>query len=495
MKQLFIVIILLSGITCSAQKTEFNKSSNGLSKTEFDETSDGLIYSDTIIKQLRFIVDSLQVKFKAADFQKKYLSRAQAKGHFISLQSEKINEARKDIESNISFEAFERKYRNSTIKKDILVVQFRSKTSTGKTFVMFKGVDLTNKMEEMIYFIDSLSICDKPLKGKWIYTYSAQDEYSPESLEAFYLTEEFTQQSLPEHYARMINYSDCMIDTSLQVIYKKAHVSRPYSDSIPLKLKVFLDYVYKLTNRPDPADTVDFQNKYQLWDSLRISRINGIYKNDEKFKSLLDDAVKMALDSGGSTNEFEEYVELFNSKATALELKRNRKVVGYCSRDQEPRIHAFNIAKLAAETFNWGVFIRAHLDILNDRFNRTIDATYSWGWRQTYIGELVALGINVQDLMFGISLSIANPSKYHYSGNVSRHGRALTEATQSKEIETKIVQIISDSQLDDYNRILFYYLFLDYIDNLDSKKERAKNKARLASAVKTLPAYLAKKIN
>ncbi|HZL09521.1 MAG TPA: hypothetical protein VFC65_05955 [Prolixibacteraceae bacterium] len=481
MKQILSVFILLFATTCSEQDTEFAKYSNGL------------IYSDTIINQLRYIVDSLNVKFKVSDSNKTYLSRSQAKGHFLSLKTGKIKEAIKDIESNISFDAFERKYRKSEIKKELLVVQARYYSTDKTAVVRFTGMDLINKMEERIYFTDNLSVYDAPLKGKWIYNYSEQDEYDPECLDAFYLLEEFSQRALPEYYARMIRYSDCLIDTLAQENNGKTYVSDPYRDNTPPKVSEFLDYVWKLTNKPDPDDTVDFDIKYQLWDSLRISRVNGIYKNDEKFKRLLNDAVKVVLDSGGSDNKFEEYVELFNSKKNALELKRTRTVVGSCSQDEGPRIHAFKIAELAAETMNWDVFIRSHLDLMNDWFRRTSDGTYAWGRRQTYIKELEALGINVQDLIMGISLYAANPSQNHYYGNISRLGRALTEATQSKEIEEKILQIISDPKLDTYNRISFFYLFLNYTYNLSSEEERSINMERLDAAIKTLPSYLASK--
>ena len=55
-------------------------------------------------------------------------------------------------------------------------------------------------------------------------------------------------------------------------------------------------------------------------------------------------------------------------------------------------------------------------------------------------------------------------------------------------------QMISDNKLDDYNRILIYYLFLNYNNNLDSKEKQAENKDKLMVAVSALPEYLATKI-
>src|SRR5215211_5537198 len=60
-------------------------------------------------------------------------------------------------------------------------------------------------------------------------------------------------------------------------------------------------------------------------------------------------------------------------KAKLLDQMRSTRVVGNCSQDSRPRKHAVNIALLSAETYNWQVFLKAHLDIMNDRFERMSD--------------------------------------------------------------------------------------------------------------------------
>ena len=74
-----------------------------------------------------------------------------------------------------------------------------------------------------------------------------------------------------------------------------------------------------------------------------------------------------------------------------LEKMRKTRVVGTCSMDSRPREHAINIAMLSAETTHWEVFLRAHLDIMNDRFERVSDGSYAWAGRKTYIKELEEL--------------------------------------------------------------------------------------------------------
>jgi hypothetical protein len=292
-----------------------------------------------------------------------------------------------------------------------------------------------------------------------------------------------------------------MVDTSTQVFYEKADRSDVGNGNEELsKSKEFIDYIHKLTNRPEyntesnDKDYEIYSKKYQLWDSLRISMVDSLRNKDEKFNKLLNEAVKEAIIKGATNDEFEEYVGLYYSKKAELELKRNRIVIGGCSQDNGPRVHALNIAKLSAETINWEIFLRSHLDIMNDRFERLSDGSYAWGQRKTYIKELEVLEINVLDLLLGISLRIENPSNNHYFGSIGRLGRALSETNKSTEIESKMLQMVSDNKLDDYNRILIYYLFLNYNNNLDDQQKQIINKEKLMKAVKTLPEYLATKI-
>jgi len=488
MKQLTFLFLLM-GLTCYSQVTEFRNSSNGL------------IYSDTTIRQLKFIVDSLNLKFKVCDLNKTYQSLYQARAHYVSLENGKILAAKLDMDANISFEDFIVKYNQAIIEKALPVVRFIYKNYEGNDVMEISSIELSNKYGHEFHFNEDLQNYSGPLKGKWIYKYHDKSEYSKESLDAFYFTDGFSQQPVPVTYARMIQYADCMVDTTTQVFYEKANRSgRRHKNDESSKVKTFMNYVHQSTQMPEYGTNYNEKEyekywiKYQLWDSLRFSRVDSLKNSDKKFVQLLNEAVSEALNKGGTNDEFEEYVGIYYSRKTELELKRNRIVVGGCSQDNSPRIHALNIAILSAETINWEIFLRSHLDIMNDRFERVSDGSYAWGRRKTYIKELEVLEINVPDLLLGISLRIENPSENHYFGSIGRLGRALAESNNRSDIETKMLQMISDKQLDDYNRILIYYLFLNYNHYLESKNHQKANREKLITAVKTMPEYLATKI-
>lgn len=181
-------------------------------------------------------------------------------------------------------------------------------------------------------------------------------------------------------------------------------------------------------------------------------------------------------------------------KTKLLDELRSTSVIGACSQDTRPRDHAVNIALLSAETYNWGVFLKAHLDIMNDRFERMSDGNYAWHKRNTYIRELETLNINVPDLMLGISFRIENPAANHYYGSIDRIGRALAETKNKSEIETALLSVVTDIHLDDYNRLIFYFLFKNYNYYIQDKEQKKQNLKKLNSAVNTLPEYLKKDI-
>ena len=181
-------------------------------------------------------------------------------------------------------------------------------------------------------------------------------------------------------------------------------------------------------------------------------------------------------------------------KEKLLDEMRSTKVVGGCSQDSRPREHTINIAMLSAEVTNWEVFLKSHLDIMNDRFDRMSDGSYAYAQRKTYIKELEELDINVLDLLIGISLRVENPAKNHYYGSIGRLGRAISESKNKEDFKTQILSMVEDKELDNYNRILAYFLFVSYNNYLDNKDEQNENIKQLETSIMTLPDFLKDKI-
>lgn len=402
MKSIMLLVLLwFSSFICQAQ-------------SEFKQYPNGLIYSEEAMTKLSHVVDSLNLKFKRCE-RKKYYAPSQALAYIVSLDTGDVLAARHDMESQMPVETFMKKYPLAKIRAHTLIIRDKYTKYNGKKVVRFEEMNLSDGYGYSISS-ENMELYDKDLQNEWIVDYRAKTEYSKESVNGFYFPEKFVAPELPEKYALMIGYADCLIDTSVNKFkknVKKGHVAMPES-----------------------------------WTALSMKK-----------------------------------------KRKLLEEMRGIRVVGMCSMDQSPRYHAMNIALLSAETYNWSVFLKAHLDIMNDHFDRMTDGSYAWGQRETYIKELEVLNINVPDLIFGISLGINNPAINHYSGDIGRIGRALAETTNAAQIESEMLTTIADPKLDDYNRLLFYFLFSNYNYFLKDEAAKKVNAERLKEVVNALPKY------
>lgn len=513
MKKIFAFMILFWINNLIAQNTEFKVYNNGL------------IYSENSVNKLKHIVDSLNLKFKVCEFNKIFLSCAQAKANFVDMSGGKVLEAKKDIENNIPFLEFKAKYPKVKFDENLIVVKSIYKDYENNENIEFSSLDLGKSKSKSISNISSIVSNKDKFIGKWIYEFEGKSEYSKASLRAFYFIEEFKSKPISDKYAKLIQYSDCMVDTTAQVLHDNAKDSGiRYYDTLPNKAMKFQEYVDRSLSKPsfdykEFSDEIDifikakkesekelerkellemkfdtYQTKLENWELLRLSRLDSLKNADSSFMLMLNDALVEAKSNKSSDTEFEEYVGLYISKGEELELKRNRRVIGGCSMDNSPRIHALNIALLSAETTKWEIFLRSHLNIMNDRFDRASDGSYAQGARNTYIKEIEVLDINVLDLILGMSLRMENPAKNHYYSNISRVGRALSESGNPILVETSLLSMISDNNLDDYNRILMYYLFDNFNYNLSDENAKKGNQSKLKTAVSSMPDYISSKI-
>jgi len=181
-------------------------------------------------------------------------------------------------------------------------------------------------------------------------------------------------------------------------------------------------------------------------------------------------------------------------KGQLLEKMRGYQAYGRCSQDSGPRIQAMNMALLSADINNWEVFLKSHLDIMNDRFQRIIDGSYAQQERKTYIRELEELNINVPDLILGTAFRIKNPVNNHYFGSIGRLGRAISESKDKELFLSRLLSMIEDDSLDDYNRSVAFFFYLNCNHYTKDEKEKKMNSIKLKDSVKKLPKYIFDKI-
>ena len=472
MKLLRIFFITFTATTACGQYNEFKIHTNGL------------IYTDATMNQLGTIVDSLNLKFRSCDLAHPYFSMPQGFAHYVDIRSKEV---RKLMEAGLSFEEFEKKYPRNVKRKNVWITKSQSTNYKDIPYIEYES--LPGNGNEL-----SISVKDKSSNHKttgWL--------ISDDGTDAFYLVN-LQPTELPYDYARLVQYVDCMIDTTATIFFARAKGTVYERVSENSKAHEFIAWAESYPGQPeypdyDKVENFDsaykvFASKFKVWDSLRLMHVDDLMKTSHYWKSVLMDARNEAFESLNSDPRLEFYVNRYLSAADALKLMRGRKVIGGCSQDQSPRYHAMNICKLAAETAQWDIFLRSHLDIMNDNFERRSDGSYAYAGRKTYLKELEELDIPAVDLLLGTTLRVQNVGKNHYFGSINRTGRALADTADKDALERRLITMMSNSELDPYNRVLLVYLFDNYAHNLDDEARKAAALETLNDVIAAMPDYM-----
>jgi len=452
--QVLLLLAALAGAACTTRHSVIEPPAEYSQAGEFG-ASDSLVYAPPLMAQLRHIVDSVSYRHQACGPPPALRTLRQGRGQYVYLEKTNLKQALRALQQGISPEQFAARFHPTRVQNNELVFTSEDRWKGPKGQLQARTIYTGFSIGESgswTLFAPGFEQAQRPEKGRWVIQYMLEPTYP--TLEAVYFPEGLTQQVLPPQGARLVQYADCLIDTA-QIFARNAGYGLRYSKSVPKAEAAFMKFAHQQTLRPwfdyesteTEAETKCHQRARKEWDSLRLQRMDRLAKTPQ-FKALLAHAVADTATMGATSEEFEEYVARYCSPWKALEYKRSRQVMGSCSRDTSPRRHALAIARLSAETLNWSIFLRAHLDILNDRFERISDGGYAQARRQTYLRELEELHLNVPDLMIGIALGVANAPAHHYNGSVGRIGRALAETRQPRAVERQLLALVTDPTLD-----------------------------------------------
>lgn len=478
MEKILIPFFLLLLIRCTtAQNGPVDEKRQG----EFVVYDNGLIYDEPTMLKLGKAVDSLNLRFKKCE-PKNYHSLEQGYGTYISI-TKNVQRAREAILQNMKLEDFLRKFRIAEVKKNLWIVKEHTNYDGTQT------IQYRSEGADYLY-IDVPDARQYNKAEGWVY------EEHDGDIEILYL-HGLKSSVIPVEYAKLIQYVDCMVDTMATIFPKEEkpdsliYILEPGS-----KVKEFVDLAMDFETEPkEPEIDINDPHRVEVYkqydtdmENWNIRRIAALDKKmeDQNNVRLLNEAVEESIiDQSGFYLDY--YAQRYLSPAKSLELKRSFRVHGWCSADTRPRDHAKAICKLAAENYQWDIFLRAHLDILNDNFIRAGDGAWARGRRGTYIKELEELDINTVDLLIGTSLNSRDVSENHYQARTSRIGRALTESRYKAEAENLLVSMTQDERLDLYNRMEMAYILIFYNRNLKDKQVYLSNLERIKKAIETLP--------
>ena len=507
MNRLFLLLIILSSCHSQAQQSKNDNATNAFPADtietfngEFNVYQNGLIYSPYTVNRLTHIVDSLNLRFKRCELNKAFMSLRQGMGYHVKIDGSQAKAAVKDMAAGLSPDELVKKYRIAAGVDSLHIVISRNEYEKEVSW-QFEALDFKDYSGVEIHKKGKADYGRLRLANTWV----AGEPDGEYDIHAFYFKQEPRATPLPETYARMLLYTECVIDTTTD-IYTGPEDAGMFGSHDPQgdkrynksKLFAFKSYLQKNTEHLTKKHLSEYyknNGEYRGLDSMKKAYVRSTLSKQPEFITRLAEAVaEYNAGKTGSEDDFEYYVANYHSKKLALEMKRKRYVVGMCSQDNSPRRHAQQIAMLSAEAVNWETFLRAHLNIMNDRFDRMSDGSYAWARRETYIKELETLNLDVNDLLIGISLRAENTAAKHYYGNISRLGRAFAETADKNLLVNTLLAAIGNEQLDGYNRILMFYLLNHYAYNLKEKAERQEAYGQLLAAKKSLPGYIGEKI-
>ena len=454
-------------------------------RNEFSKNGADLLYDAGDIAIMRKLVDSLNIRFKSCELNQQYWSCPLTIEYAVTFDTSgfAFSSLQEDLRNNDPIYQILDKYKEHirSLDSSVILVK-RIRYGDDKSFEsLIKG----NPSDGYNDFNVDKESMNKDLT--WSISFP-QKGTNPRLIGLVYCSNRFTQQLIPTKYARLIQYVDCMIDTNQQVFLSFANFDDYFSDRknvIPEEIEDVFNY---LSDKDPGIRTIE-----DLGRQKTIDLVSSL-KNDKDFVHLVRNSVDALIKRNYSPAVLERVVETLGLHDKSLLIKRSYRVIGQCSQDESPRLHARDIALLAARANSWDIFLRAHLDIMNDRFERVSDGSYAYKDRKTYLKELEEINLDVIDLMLGLSLRAYNTSINHYNGTIWRLGWALTESKERDKFEQRVLSMIKDAELDEFNRGLLFILYSSYLENLDDIKEANLKIDSMKNSVTEFPATLKKHI-
>jgi len=488
MKQLFILIFC----TLTLPVLFFAFASPDVKKTD-----PGLLYSKQAMERLKKEIEAKNKNFDATISHKPYLPLPQGTAYYLAVEGAKVARIKKLIDEKANWREVVALLDAQEKADTVYFIKYKSDKQVRFYPVDFEGDRYTPITTE------NVADYTQDLTGSWVYSYGEKTNYSEESIVAMFVQSELKPQPLSLPATTCIRYTDHLVDTNTTIFTGRVtrEITSNYANNPTIDKLITLahDFPGEPEWKENKSDSYykKYLQDYEKWQEARRRNVDEKLSKTTEFKTLLQKGYEEVRSSDSvhhfAMDEFESYVEKYISPSASLALKRKRLVVGGCSMDTGPIIHAINIARLAGETCCMEIFLRSHLNILNDRFSRVSDGSYAEPGRETYGRELEFLGTRLEWLIPGTLLTSRNLADNHYRGDVNRAGRAMAELEGRKMIYKNIEGLIRDNSLDLYNRLILVFLAESYNHSLFANKqtEEAKNNLKvLQDLVTSFPTYL-----
>jgi hypothetical protein len=277
--------------------------------SEFTIHDNGLIYDERTMTQLGRIVDSLNLRFKTCE-PKQYYAFAQGFATKVIVKND-IPRARQAMNNDMPLDEFLKQFHVTENQRE-WVIKYRYTDYSNKKILEYAGLPLRKDSRL------SIELSDRTVNDKtqgWVF-----EEYNG-NLVGLHL-EDVRPRPIPGQYGQLIQYVDCMIDTTAQIYLTDKREYEPQLLSPDSKITQYLEFVRDFKGEPEMPE-IDwdspfaetqynkFIREHEQWNNARLAWLDEKMRDGHYYRSLLMDASKEALDNRSGDDELEFYVERY----------------------------------------------------------------------------------------------------------------------------------------------------------------------------------------
>jgi len=470
---LHIFLFLLGSITIDAQQLNFEASIDKLNE-------------QIKIQESKILNNSNQ----------KYYSLPQTIAHSFKLVTETPEKLIARMGQIDDFELLLKEYPNLEVDFNLLLVKNIYTNSKDKKIIKFMTYQIGNNQAHGFLL---------PFKEKWnkndlkfVYIIYKANKYRKKTfINGFFLLKDFKAINLPKKYSTYIDYVDRIIDPDFSLFPTK-NKSNSFGYQIIPEFNSLRKYYDSVTKKPkyNKDDYKTYKLANNIWTNKKMFFADSLYQNDSIFKNRLQIALDYALRKNVSNRDLEFFTGRLISKSTALKLIRENPQIGSCSFDSSPRIQLVEMVKLASETPNWDIFIKASMNLLNDYASRNASSNIATNRRGTYINELEKLNLDIPKLLIGSSIKISNARQGHFNTVANKIGQAFANASHKNKIifENEITNIITGKNIDFFNKLHFYNIYRHYQYFTKDSLQQQQIKRNINKLIDSLPYSISSRI-
>lgn len=453
-------------------------------------------YSADILEALRPHAIERLAENNADSHQREYYSKPQAVGNYVLFEGDRADTALKLIEQKVNFIDLLRQIEPKKTAKHLLLTfdTYQDVSCEIKQSVYgWNGICAPRHSVDLDVGLDIVNIYRR---GDWLFEYIDAPAYKYKGLQAFFLVTDFQQTQVPSDYARNIDYLDHMTNPAEAALFDDAKCCRHDTCYTDIGIfQNFLEWLVPVASGDSLPNEYVYSGVINRPDDSCFARIDRQMANTKLFHRMLDLSIESAIENQCYFELLEQLVARYRSKELALHLKRSHFPVACCGMSSRPYLHRRDIAVLAAQTAEWNVFLRTHIDVVYDDYRKNPDGTITFLGDRTMVPVLQEFSLDVEALLLGSVLRVDNRHKNAYIGGAYNMGNVIARMPERDEILNNIRNMIGNHQLDDFNRLRMFNVYWTCLIESNSREIPESLVATLRSAVDLLPPYLAQTID